>query len=73
MYETLRDLLQREPFKPLQVRLTNGKSVPIRDPKTVMMSGGRVVVCFPHADRFDFFDAPDIAAIDLLKRAQRKK
>ena len=44
-----------------------------RDPKTVLMSSGRVVVCFPESDRINVFDEPDIVAVELLKRGKRKK
>ena len=73
MYESIHNLLHREPFKLFQVRLTNGKSMPIRDPKTVIMLKSRIIVCFPQANRFDFFDTPEIVEIDLLQRGQRKK
>lgn len=73
MYEKVCELVRQQPFKPFQVRLTNGKAIPIRDPENVMMSWGRVFVCFPKDDRFYFFDEPEIVAIDFLKRGQRKK
>lgn len=73
MYETLLDLVRRTPFKPFQVRLMNGKSYTIRNPRNVMMLKSRIVVSFPKADRFDFFDVPEIAAIDLLQSRHRKK
>jgi hypothetical protein len=73
MYETLSELVHRKPFKPFQVRLTNGKSIIIRSPQNVMMLKSRIVVAWPKADRFDFFDVPEIAAIDLLQPKHRKK
>ena len=73
MYETIQELVHRKPFKPFQVRLTNGKSIIIRHPENVMLLQSRIVVTWPRADRFDFFDVPEIAAIDLLQPRQRKK
>jgi hypothetical protein len=73
MYEKVYELVRQQPFKPFQVRLTNGKSITIRNPKNVMMLKSRIVVAFPKADRFDFFDVPEIAAIDLLQPTRRKK
>ena len=45
--ETLRELLQRRPFEPFEIHLTNGETHPIGHPEMAMLVGARLVVGYP--------------------------
>jgi hypothetical protein len=49
--ETLRELLQRRPFEPFEVRMSNGDTHAVRHPEFAILMPSRIVIADPPADR----------------------
>ncbi len=49
--ETIRDWLNRRPFEPFVIRLSNGESYDVRHPENVILMKTRLIVGYPEADR----------------------
>jgi hypothetical protein len=73
MDETLREMVQRNPFQPFQLRLTNGESHIVRRPEQVMMLKSRFVVSWPKEDRFIYCDVSEIESIQPIPKKRSAK
>src|SRR5687767_7393413 len=49
--ETIRELLERRPFEPFEVRMSNGDTHEIKHPEFVILMPSRLVIADPGADR----------------------
>jgi hypothetical protein len=68
MYDTLDELLHRQPFQPFRVRLSNGESFTIRHPEFAILLKTQIIIGFPKSDRFITCALLHIAAINKTKR-----
>lgn len=64
--ESFRDLLRRRPFEPFAVRLSNGDTHAVRHPENAALTGTRLVIVDPEADRVTVCSLLHIAAVDML-------
>jgi hypothetical protein len=62
----LRELLDREPFEPLRVRLTSGDACEIRNPGLAMVMKSRLFLAAPHSDRWMLIPFLHIAAVETI-------
>ena len=71
----LRDILEREPFEPLRVRLTSGDGYDIRNPSLAVVMRNRLFIAFPDSDRWTLIPFLHIAALETLSdgHAPRRK
>jgi hypothetical protein len=68
--ETIRELLHREPFEPLEVRLSNGDVHRIPHPEFAMLLKSTLVIGVPDSDRVILCSLLDIASIERTTAAQ---
>ena len=50
--EAIREWLNRQPFEPFVLRMSNGEVHEVRHPKNVALGRTRIAVSFPERDRF---------------------
>jgi hypothetical protein len=67
--ETIREWLNRRPFDPFVLRLSNGEAHEIRHPENVILLKTRIVVAYPEADRVVHCSLVHINAIEALQPA----
>lgn len=62
--ETLRELLQRRPFEPFQIHLSNGETYSIRHPEMAMLLKTRIIIGDPDSDKMWICSLLHIASIE---------
>ena len=67
--ETLRDLLNRRPFEPFELRLTSGEQHQVRHPENAMLVGARLVLAYPETERIVILSLLHVASIEMLQAA----
>jgi hypothetical protein len=50
----IRGLLEKQPFEPFEIHLTNGEKFPVRHPEQVLLAGARLIVHYPETDQIAF-------------------
>jgi hypothetical protein len=72
MYETLYDFLHREPFKPFQIKVSNGKSHVVQRANWALLTKKSIFIAWPKKDRFVICDLPEIEAIEPVSKKRPK-
>ncbi len=67
--ESIRRLLEAQPFQPFEVRMTNGDNHQIRHPENAWLAGSRLFVHDPVADAETICSLLHIATINILQPA----
>ena len=67
--DTIREWVNRQPFEPFEIRLSNGEVHQVRHPEVVAIGRDRVAVFDPHADRFVHIALIHINSIQALQTA----
>lgn len=67
--ETLREWLDRRPFEPFALRLSNGETHEVRHPENVAIGKTRLVIVYPEADRFVHVSLIHVNSIEALQAA----
>ena len=67
--ETIRELLRRQPFEMVEIRMTNGDTHQIRHAEMVLIVGPRMVVGYPETERIAILSLLHVAAIDMRQAA----
>ena len=73
MHEKLNELWRRRPFKPFQLKLTNGESYVVRHPEHFMLLKSSFFLGFPKQERFIFQNVSEIEQIEMMASSQAKK
>ncbi len=68
--ETIRELLKRQPFEPLEVRLSNGDVHRIPHPEFAILLKSTLVIGVPDSDRVILCSLLHIASIERASAAQ---
>ena len=68
--ETIRELLRRQPFEPLEVRLSNGDVYQIPHPEFAILLKSTLVIGVPDSDRVIICSLLHIASIERTSSAQ---
>jgi hypothetical protein len=68
-YETMYEILHRQPFEPFQVRLSNGDHHQVRHPETAVLTKSRLVIAYPDLDRLAICSLIHINSIEMLQAA----
>jgi len=68
--ETIRELLKRKPFAPLQIRLSSGDAIEVRHPEFVVLTENGMVIAYPDSDRISICAFLHIAGVDTLAISQ---
>ena len=64
--ETIREMLDREPFEPFRILTSAGESFLIRDPHTIALLRSEVFIAVPNTDRRTFLPYLHVAAIETI-------
>jgi len=67
--ETLREMIQRRPFEPFCLRLSNGETHEVRHPECAVVGNSKVLVYYPEQDRFVFVALIHVNSVELLQSA----
>ena len=67
-YESMRELLLRQPFEPFEIRLTNGEKHEVRHPEMALLLRSRLVIALPD-DRMVICPLLHIASVETLQTA----
>lgn len=68
--ETIRELLARQPFEPLEIRLSSGEVYRIPHPEFAMLLKSTLVIGVPDSDRVIVCALLHIASIERLASTQ---
>jgi hypothetical protein len=68
--ETIHALLHRQPFEPLEVRLSNGDAYKILHPEFAILLETTLVIGVPKSDRVILCSLPHIASIERIAPAR---
>jgi hypothetical protein len=69
--ETIQQLLRRQPFQPLEIRMSNGDRHEIRHPEVALLLRSNLVLGSPESDDFKFCSLLHIAEVNSLPAGQR--
>jgi hypothetical protein len=64
--ETIREMLEREPFAPFRILSSCGEAFIVRDPHTVALLKSEVFIAQPNSDRRTFLPLMHVAAVETL-------
>ena len=67
--ETILEWVNRRPFEPFALRLSNGEVHQVRHPENVMVLKSRIIIGYPEADRAVHCSLIHINAIEALQPA----
>ena len=67
--ETIREWLNRRPFEPFVVRLSNGETHEVRHPENVILLKSRIVIGYPESDRAVHCSLIHVNSIEALQSA----
>ncbi|HWC88565.1 MAG TPA: hypothetical protein VG433_02890 [Pirellulales bacterium] len=67
--ETIREWLNRRPFDPFVLRLSNGEAYEVLHPENVALGKTRLAVVYPEIDRFVHVSLIQINSIEALQAA----
>ena len=65
--ETIREWLNRQPFEPFEVRLSNGEHYQVRHPELLAIAKNRIIVVDPNTDRVVHVAMVHINSIEALQ------
>ena len=68
---TIRERLHKVPFKPFEMRLTDGRRVPVVHPDFVAL-GGSVVVVMDEEDGVQEVDALHVVSLDPISKSKKR-
>ena len=64
--ETIRDLLERAPFRPFRIRASSGVAYDVRSPGLVMLLKSQVLIAEPRSDRYVVVPLLHVAGVELI-------
>jgi hypothetical protein len=67
-YESMREILQRQPFEPFEIRLTNSEKHEVRHPEMALLLRSRLIIALPD-DRMVICPLLHIATVETLQTA----
>ncbi len=67
--ETVREWLNRQPFEPFEVRLSNGERYQIRHPEVLAIGKNRIIIVDPATDRVVHVALVHVNSIEALQTA----
>ncbi len=64
--ETMLGLLRRQPFQPLEVRMSNGDSHQIRHPEMAFLLRSSIILGSPESDDFEFLSLLHVVDVEAI-------
>ena len=65
--ESLREMIQRRPFEPFCLRLSNGETHEVRHPECLLVTKTKVIVYYPDDDRTVHLSLIHVNAVETLQ------
>ena len=65
----MRELLQKRPFEPFEIRLSNGETYAIRHPEVALLLKTKIVIGDPETDRMTICALLHINSVHVLQSA----
>ena len=65
--ETLREMIQRRPFEPFCLRLSNGETHEVRHPECLLVTKTKVIVYYPDDDHTVHLSLIHVNAVETLQ------
>lgn len=66
--DDLHNLLKKQPFDPIRIKLSNGDAHDVRDPDLVVVMKTKMFIAFPD-DRFVLLPLRHVASVESLQAA----
>ena len=67
--ETFQTLLKRQPFQPLEVRMSNGDAHQIRHPENAFLLRSNIILGSQESDDFEFLSLLHVAEVKAIPAA----
>jgi hypothetical protein len=67
--DTIREWLNRQPFEPFELRLSNGEKYEIRHPELLAIGKNRIIIVDPKTDRVVHVALVHVNSIEAMQRA----
>lgn len=64
--QTIREMLDRDPFEPFRILTSARESFIIRDPYSVALMGSQVFIAVPRTDRSTYVPYLHVAAVETI-------
>ncbi len=64
--ETIRDLLERDPFQPFRVRASSGATYDVRSPGLVVLLKSEIFIAEPRSDHFVLVPLLHVAGVERI-------
>lgn len=71
--ESIRELLDREPFQPFRVRASSGAAYEVRSPGLVVLLKSQVLIAERNSDRCSVVPFLQVAGIELIPNGQARR
>ena len=68
---TIQELLDKEPFEPFRVCLSNGDRYEVRNPHLVALMKSKVFIAMPNSERWSIVSYLHIAALETISNGHR--
>lgn len=69
MLESIRDMMNREPFVPFRIVLTSGKEYEIHNPDLVALGETQLTLYAPRSDKWAMLRIKEIASVESSQAA----
>jgi hypothetical protein len=70
--DTIREMLDRDPFEPFRLVTSSGESYKVTDPHSVALMRSEVLIAQPNSDRRTFVQYLHVAAVETLANGGRR-
>ena len=67
--DTIREWLNRRPFEPFELRLSNGEHYQVRHPELLAIGKNRIIIVEPNTDRVVHVALVHVNSIEALQTA----
>jgi hypothetical protein len=67
--ETIREWLNRRPFEPLELRLSNGEHYQVRHPELLAIGKNRIIIVEPNTDKVVHVALVHVNSIEAMQTA----
>ena len=67
---TIQELLDKEPFEPFRIHLSDGRRYDITNPNLVVVMESQLFVAFPNSNRWTFISFRNITSVDDVLSTQ---
>ncbi len=71
--DSIRELLDRDPFQPFRIRASSGTAYDVRNPGMVVVMRSQLLIAAPNSDRYSLIPHLHVAGVELLANGRRRK